>query len=482
MPDPVLYLESVAGIAGDMFTAAFLDAGLVDPKDVAAVPGLLGAEGVRIEITTPERSGARATHVGVILPDGRQEGAAPESAPADSHGKGTHPGTDSGGGGHHHHHYHYPALVRQLQESGLGETARSFALRVFRLLAEAEAHAHGVPLEKVTFHEVGAVDSVMDVAMAGVCVETLGPVRVLASPVKLGRGKIQIAHGTYPVPPPASARLTLGMPMDPVPEEITREDVELSTPTGLAILRALEPEFVTGWPGGRLLAQGLGSGTMELEGYPNVFRVALLEGGPPLETEGTTGREAGEPRPDLSRLDEVGLQSGPTHPGPTQSGPSRPAPSQRKRDGSAPAHGFDTPHPSLPFLQDRVVELCCNVDDQTGERTAWIMERALEMGALDGWVTPVLGKKGRPTQMMTLLVEPGEKDRFADFLLRRSSTLGVRFSTWDRLKLVRGTEIRQTDRGPLTYKIGKTTDGDVLKEKPEYDEQKNIWEEDPEFS
>lgn len=394
MPDRILFLESVAGIAGDMFTAAFLDAGLVDPEEIQAVPGQLGSADVRVEITASERAGAMATHVQVVLPEDHD---------------------DSG-----HRHYHYPALVRRVEESSLGEEAKLFALRVFRFLAEAEAEAHGVTLEKVAFHEVGAVDSVVDVAMAGVCIQTVQAQRVLASPVKLGRGTIRIEHGTHPVPPPASARLAVGMPVAPVPSAVTRENVELSTPTGLAILRALEPEFVEGWPGGKLLAQGSGSGTMELGDFPNVFRVALLEG------------VAGS--------------------------------------GSA-----------LPYQTDEVVEIRCNVDDQTGERTAWLMEKAMSMGALDAWVTPVVGKKGRPAAEMTLLASPDQRDELADFLLRNSTTFGVRFSTWDRLKLAREEEVRDTPGGPVSFKIGRTTTGEMLKEKPEYEDLKEIWEKDPGF-
>ncbi len=434
MSHRILYLESVAGIAGDMFTAAFLDAGLVDPEAIRAVPALLGSPEVTVEIRTLERSGARATQLKVVLPDGRTE----------SH---DHPHThpEGGHGPAHHHHHHYPALVRQIQESKLGESAKDFALRVFRLLGEAEAYAHGVPLEKVTFHEVGAMDSVVDVAMAGVIVETLGTARVMASPIKLGRGHIHIAHGTYPVPPPASARLARGMPVEAVPETITRENVELSTPTGLALLRALEPEFVVGWPRGTLLAQGMGSGTMDLSGYPNVFRVALLEAPKVGGGEGIDPSSAPAPEPVAEAGDKE-------------------------------------PAPSLPYLRDRVTEIRCNVDDQTGERTAWLMERALDLGALDGWVTALLGKKGRPTHELALLVKPGDRDRFADFLLRHSTTLGVRFADWDRFKLVREKEIRKTARGAVSYKIGKTTDGEILKEKPEYEDLKKIWEEDPDFS
>jgi uncharacterized protein (TIGR00299 family) protein len=435
MQKKTLYLESVAGIAGDMFTAAFLDAGLVDPEAIRAVPEALNATDVKVEISQVQRASARFTRVRVLGPGGEGEGdphhvgdtgPTPGAAGA-AHAAGHHhhgPGHTSGG----HHHYHYPALVRQIEGSGLDPVAKAFALRVFRLLAEAEADSHGVPVEKVAFHEVGAVDSVVDVAMAGVCVAAVAPHRVRASPVKLGRGFIQIQHGTYPVPPPASARLAVGMPVAPVPDTITRPNLELSTPTGLAILRALEPEFVEGWPAGRLLAQGAGSGTMDLGDYPNVFRVALLE---------------------------------------------------NDEEARAPADSSGTP--SLPYGRDRVVEIRCNLDDQTGERTAWLLEKAMEMGSLDAWVTPVVGKKGRPSNLFTLLVSPDQLPTFTDFLLRHSTTFGVRYSTWNRFKLVREEEIRETERGPVSFKVGRTLEGETLKEKPEFEDLKKIWEKDPGF-
>ncbi len=405
-----LYLESFAGIAGDMFTAAFLDAGLVDPEAIRAVPGLIQATGVEVEITDTQRAKARFTKVRVVLPDG------------------------AAGGDHHqigeaHHHSHYPALVRQLKESELDPVAREFALRVFRLLAEAEADSHGVSVEKVAFHEVGAVDSVVDVAMAGVCIATVAPDGVLASPVKLGRGTIQIQHGTYPVPPPASARLAVGMPVAPVPDAITRPNVELSTPTGLAILKALDPEFLEGWPSGTLLAQGSGAGTTDLGDYPNVFRVALVE----QPTPGPVATETA--------------------------------------DSDAAA--------SLPYETDQVVEIRCNVDDQTGEQTAWIMEKGLELGALDGWVVPIVGKKGRPAACMAFLVKKEDVPVLSDFLLRHGSSFGVRYSTWDRFKLTREEEVRETPAGQVSFKIGRTTDGEKVKEKPEFEDLKKIWEEDP---
>jgi pyridinium-3,5-bisthiocarboxylic acid mononucleotide nickel chelatase len=419
-----LYLDSFAGIAGDMFTAAFVDAGLVDPDTVRAVPSLLGVPDVLVEISAVQRAGARFSQIRVVLPGDR--GRDDHQPVGDGHRHPQHhdhhdPPPGEAHGHQHHPHHPYLTLVRQIEGSGLDPFAKEFALRVFRLLADAEADSHGVPVEKVAFHEVGAVDSLVDVAMAGVCLGAVAADRVLASPVKLGRGSIRIEHGTYPVPPPATARLAVGMPVAPVPEAISRPNVELSTPTGLAILKTLEPVFADGWPPGTLLAQGAGAGTTDLGSYPNVFRVALFE-------ESST-----------------------------------------------------TKWPDLPYETDRVVEIRCNVDDQTGERTAWLVERALELGALDAWVTPLVGKKGRPAACIVLLVSPDGTPTFADFLLRHSSSFGVRYATWDRFKLARETEVRETPRGPVSFSVGRTRGGEQVKEKPEFEDLKKIWREDPDF-
>jgi uncharacterized protein (TIGR00299 family) protein len=440
--EPVtLYLESFAGISGDMFTAAFLDAGLVDPDVIRGIPGRLGFTGVSVEIGTAMKADAQFTSVRVILPDGQPDEGTPllssehfiaEKGAHHQHHHHHHSHTEHE---HHdrshadHHHHHYSDLVERIEGSTLSTASKEFALAVFRHLAEAEAESHGVAVEDVAFHEVGAMDSVVDVAMAGVCVEAVGAHRILASPVKLGRGTVEIHHGTYPVPPPASARLSAGMPVSPVPPGIKRQNVELSTPTGLAILKALDPEFAEGWPGGTLVAQGAGAGSMDLDSYPNIFRVALLR--------------------------ETALVS-------------------EHRETWPPAGVTD-----LPFESDPVVELRCNVDDQTGERTGWLVETALEKGALDAWVVPVVGKKGRPAVSMAFLVRDSDTAAIADLLLRESTTFGVRFSRWDRLVLPREMETRQTPHGPVDFKVGRTTEGEVLKEKPEFDDLRKAWKDPP---
>ena len=127
------------------------------------------------------------------------------------------------------------------------------------------------------------------------------------------------------------------------------------------------------------------------------------------------------------------------------------------------------------------MEVSCNVDDQTGERTAWLMEKALERGALDAWVTQVVGKKGRPAVRMDFLVKPEDVPGLSDFLLRYSSTLGVRYAPFGRFKLLREEEVRETPHGPVSFKIGRTRDGTKVKEKPEFEDLKKIWDEDPDF-
>jgi uncharacterized protein (DUF111 family) len=221
------------------------------------------------------------------------------------------------------------------------------------------------------------------------------------------------------------------MPVAPVPEAIQRPNVELSTPTGLAILKALDPDFTSAWPSGNLVAQGSGAGTMDLGDYPNVFRVALFEESPAEET---------------------------------------------RNENAGPGESVALPASSLPYLTDQVIELRCNVDDQTGERTAWVMEKGMALGALDGWVTPILGKKGRPASGLAFLVRPRDLDRISDFLLRKTSSFGVRYSTWNRFTLAREEVIRETDGGPVSYKVGRTTEGLELKEKPEFEDLRKIWD------
>ncbi len=417
----ILFLESVAGVAGDMFAAAFVDAGLVTAAELAAIPARLGWAGVRVETRDVVRATMRATHLTVTSPV--DDAAAPSAAamravdPAEEE---THLIVDSPAT---HRHTRHADIDRRIAAADLPGGVRERARGIFRLLAEAEAAAHGLPVAGIAFHEVGSVDSIVDVVLAAWCIEKVKPDRVCATPVRPGRGFVRMQHGQQPVPPPASARLLAGLPVAPTPTAITRENIELSTPTGIAILKSLAPEFVGEWPAGTVRQQGLGAGTLDLGVFPNVFRVTLLDA----------------PTAD----------------------PASPA-------GAA----------TLPYETDRVVEVACNIDDDTGEHLAWLVERLLAQGALDAWLVPAVGKKGRPLTCLSFLATEGDWGRLSDWLLRHSTTFGLRHHRWDRLKLARRFESRATPHGPLTTKIGLTTEGAVLKQKPEFDEQRTHWERD----
>jgi hypothetical protein len=128
------------------------------------------------------------------------------------------------------------------------------------------------------------------------------------------------------------------------------------------------------------------------------------------------------------------------------------------------------PSAALPYKKGTAVEIICNLDDQTPEKTAWAQQQLLKLGAWDVWVTPVTTKKNRMGIVLTVLTSPENLEQFADWILRKTSTFGLRYHYLDKLELERKVEERQTSDGIVRYKIGYTTDGEKLKEKPEFDD------------
>lgn len=392
-----------------MFTAAFMDAGLVEVEELNKLATQLGLDGIYIHTETVMRASVAATRIDIKqVADGWKA-----RFPGRDH---LHP--------HHHHdntnlavgqaiehwHVHYPDIDRLLADSALEGRVKTLARAIFATLAKAEAGVHGVPVEKAAFHEVGTIDSVMDVVMAAYCITKIGAERIFATPLKPGRGTVTIAHGTHPVPPPASAHLLAGMRIASTPAAITREDVELSTPTGIAIIRQLGPEFANELPAGTLLATGRGSGTMDLRDYPNIFQISLIE-----------------TSDDLIKL---------------------------------------------PYLTDAVIEIAFNIDDDTAEHMAWMAEKLLDLGVLDVWQTPATGKKGRAMVCFSVLVRESDRDAIADWILRHSTTFGLRYRGWNRLMLERDFETRDEAGREVRYKVGLTTAGEKLKEKVEFEDWK----------
>lgn len=236
-PRRVLYLEPTGGIAGDMFLAAALDAG-VPRAELEAQLHSLAVPGWRLVVTRQERHAIAGTHVHVEL-----------DAPED------------------HPHRGYQDIAALIRASGLPERAKERALHVFRLIGEVEAKVHGTTLDLIHFHEVGAVDSIVDICGAAVALELLGAPEVFTAPPPLGSGTVRIAHGVVPVPVPATLELLKDVP-------VRFEGVgELTTPTGAALLKA----FASFTPPPELSVEriGYGLGTKDFRDRANVLRLSV---------------------------------------------------------------------------------------------------------------------------------------------------------------------------------------------------------------
>jgi len=233
----ILRIEPFSGISGDMFLGALVDLG-APAEALESLPATLGLAEATIRIDKVDKCGILCTHI-VITDDTPQP------------------------------HRHLSHIVEMINGADLPADAKGLARRIFTLLGEAEASVHGVPVEKVHFHEVGAVDSILDIVGAALLLNDFEYDQVVCGPVCTGSGFVDCAHGRFPVPAPATARLLEGMPT--FPGEIP---AEMTTPTGAAILKALDPAFTV--PTMTIVHSGYGAGTRDFE-QPNCLRLGLAE-------------------------------------------------------------------------------------------------------------------------------------------------------------------------------------------------------------
>ena len=244
----VAHLDPFSGIAGDMFLAACLDAGVVSPETLMARFGSLGLGDARVNAERVKRAGLSGTHVRFEV-----DGDAPSRD--------------------------WREIRELIQQSGLADAERERALGMFAHLAQAEAKVHAVPVDDVHFHEVGALDSILDVVGAAVAIEALSAEQWFCAPVNLGSGTVETEHGTLPVPAPATLELLRG-----VPTYAAGPRVELATPTGAAILRHLDPAFDA--PSATWSTVGYGAGRRDFEMQPNVLRLRVGEAMEEARSEG----------------------------------------------------------------------------------------------------------------------------------------------------------------------------------------------------
>lgn len=279
------YLDCFSGISGDMFLGALVDAGVAPEIFERAVEALgIGAE---LEISRVNRSGITATKVDVIvdgvrdLPSASQTGVSEQHEHTHEHGH-RHEHSDTHDSHHQHHdhphhdhgHQHGRGLVEIreiIRKAAISESAKEVAIKVFERLCAAEAKIHNITVEKIHFHEVGAIDALVDITCAAVGAEALGVDEIICSPLNVGGGTVICAHGTFPVPAPATVELLRGVPVFS-----SGLQAELVTPTGAAIVCTLATRFAS-FPEMKIEKAGYGAGTRDFAGHANVLRVTVGE-------------------------------------------------------------------------------------------------------------------------------------------------------------------------------------------------------------
>jgi uncharacterized protein (TIGR00299 family) protein len=329
------------------------------------------------------KGGLRATKVDVYV---HEHGGA---------GAGHHQGYDAG----RHPHRTLPVILDLIGRSGLDAGVKRQAAAIFQRLGEAEARVHGTTPSEVQFHDVGAVDAIVDVVGACAGLHLLGVEAVHTSALPAGGGMVDGPHGRIPVPAPATAELVRGFPL--VDTGVKRE---LVTPTGAAILTTLSRTAGT-MPAMTVSAVGYGAGTIDLE-TPNVVRVFLGE---------TTA-------------------------------------------------AADVEH---------VVQVEATIDDMSPQLYEPLIERLLVTGALDVWLAPVIMKKSRPGVVVTALTAPDGADGVVRVLFEETTTIGVRWTAYDRRRLPREMVTVDTSLGPVTFKLSRL-DGRVVTATPEFDQVRRL--------
>jgi uncharacterized protein (TIGR00299 family) protein len=269
----IAYLDCFSGISGDMFLGALIDAGVAASLFEQTVAAL--DIGARLEISRVDRSGISATKVDVMV-NANGESDSPRAGRTGMSDLHAQDGPGSLSHPHHHDdkHDHARGLAEILEiigEARIGASAKNIAVAIFEKLGAAEAKIHGVPVDKIHFHEVGAADALVDIVCAAVGAEALGVDEFICSPLNVGGGTVVCAHGTFPVPAPATVELLKGASV-----YSSGLQAELVTPTGAAIVATLAKGFAA-FPDMKIEKSGYGAGTHDFPGHANVLRIIVGE-------------------------------------------------------------------------------------------------------------------------------------------------------------------------------------------------------------
>lgn len=279
----ILYLDCFSGISGDMTIGSLIDAGGDPAYLVQELKKLKIKDEYELQWKKVIKNGITATKFDVLLKNEKKENEAHSHVHTHSHEHShshahnhehthhSHTHTHTHVHSHTHEHRSYLDIKQLIEAASYEKPVKDTALRIFKKIAEAEGRIHGMSLEEVHFHEVGAVDSIIDIVGTAILIDQLKITKVKCSSIPLGSGKIVIDHGVYPVPAPATLEILKGIPI-----RESAVQAELTTPTGAAIAAVLAEEY-SSFPSMQVNAIGYGAGTKTFADHPNVLRVVIGE-------------------------------------------------------------------------------------------------------------------------------------------------------------------------------------------------------------
>lgn len=419
-----LYLECYSGISGDMTVAALLDAG-ADKEVLEKALKSLPVHGYEVEISRIKKAGLDVCDFNVRLDEehenhdhdmeylhGHEHPHDHEHSHSHEH---THEHHDEEACSHEHHHPHTHSghshtglkeIVDIIKQGQLSDRAKETAMKIFHVLAKAEAKAHGVPIEEVHFHEVGAVDSIVDIVAVAVCLDNLDITEVIVPFLCEGAGTVRCQHGILPVPVPAVANIVEAYQL---PVRFTEVEGELVTPTGAAIVAAvrtgsfLPKQFA-------ISKIGIGAGKRNYE-RPSLLRAMLIQ--------------------EKDICQNVGINE------------------------------------SLK-TQDFIYKLETNIDDCTGEALGHVMDKLMAAGARDVHFIPVYMKKSRPAYELAVICDEERIKKLEQIIFQETTTIGIRRVKMERTLLPRKKDIVMLPDGELRVKKCVLPDGQE-RCYPEYD-------------
>ena len=426
-----LYLECYSGISGDMMVAALLDLG-ADQTVLDNVLKSLPVSGFQMKVSRVVKSGIDACDFDVVL-DREHENHDHDMEYLHGHhhevgehhhdhiheGEKCHTHThehhhshaaESAHGHHHHEHRGMKEITHIIEHGAMTENAKKIALRIFEILAEAESKAHNVPVDQVHFHEVGAVDSIVDIVSVAVCLDNLEITDVIVPVLCEGRGTVRCQHGILPIPVPAVANVVSANHLH---LKMTEVEGELVTPTGAAIVAAVKtkdklPETF------EIQKIGIGAGKRQYE-CPGILRAMIIS----ESTEQAKGRDRATTQTEEFKNPEF--------------------------RNNLKAENQET--------KDTIIKMETNIDDCSGEVLGFVMERLMKAGARDVHYVPAFMKKNRPAWVLNVICKEENMESLQNIIFEETTTIGIRYSRMERTILQREERTVRTPWGEVQVKV-----------------------------